>query len=83
MTDKSRITDEEFEALVTELSERHRGLVFMNGRSMVRKGLDLIRYEILTRSSDSTIDFTYTIHMVYGDLQEIVGRLRLKKLEHS
>ena len=61
---------EEFDALVTEVSDRCRDIFHMQIDATVR--------ELLEKFTAKDTEFTITqkVHMVKGDIRQIVGRMR-------
>jgi hypothetical protein len=61
------------------LSERIKDIIYMNLKGRLRNEVKKIfKAELET---DSPIELTWTMHLVFGDIEQIVGRLRRKKHE--
>ena len=75
-----RISDEEYEAIIKEMSERIKDFVFMNAERKVRQTLTKERVEELLSDDDlKDISIYYGIIFKVGDLLQIIGRFRRKK----
>jgi len=71
------LTEQEFEELVNELSERIKDVIYMNLKGRLRNEVKKIfKAELETNSS---IELTWALHLVFGDIEQIVGRLRRKE----
>jgi len=76
-----KLTPEEKNAIITELAERMKDIVYMNAREQAEKVLN----EILrgNPSPDDVIDIEYKIQLVFNDILQILGRIRRKKQEEE
>lgn len=74
-----QLTDEERKAIVAELAERMRDLVYMNAEKKAEEALDRILKQAPT--PDTVISVTYEVRFVFGDVLQILGRLRRREEE--
>ena len=68
------LSEQEFNAVVKEMTERIKDIVYMNLEQRVRE----ILQEILKKNphTDDIISFTWEIRFVFNDVVQIVGRIR-------
>jgi len=71
---KLKLTPEEKEAIITELAERMKDIIYMNAREKAEEALDQILKDDL--HPNDTIDITYNIRFVFNDILQILGRIR-------
>jgi len=75
-----RISDEEYELVVKELSERVKDVVFMNAEKNIRKTLTKERLEsFLDQDGSNKIEVHYVVMLVVNDILQIIGRKRRAK----
>jgi len=74
-----RLTHEEKEAVISELAERMKDLVYMNARRQAEKVLN----KILTTSPkpDQVFEVEYKFRFVFNDIIQILGRFRRSREE--
>lgn len=71
---KLDLTEEEIERVVSEITERIKDMAYMNLERKIRNQLaEVLRAE---HKTSDYFDISWTLHMVFGDVQQIVGRLR-------
>ena len=72
-----QISDEEYEAIIHELAERVRDVVFMNAERNLRNALPKDRVEqLLDMPGYQPIDIEHHIEFTVDDLRQILGRCR-------
>ena len=72
-----KISNEEYELVVKELSERIKDVVFVNAEKNVRKILTKERLEqLLDLDGGSEVELNYVITFVVNDILQIIGRKR-------
>jgi len=76
-----KLTDEEYEAVIRELSERVKDIVFMNAERKVRDALPKeFLEELLDKKNDTeSISISYMVCFAVGDIYQIIGRMRRKR----
>jgi len=77
---KIKLTNEELEVLVKEVSERIRDIAFMCLEDKIRVAIEKIP---LDTTKDEELTFTWKISMRRADLIQILGRVRRKKRVHN
>jgi len=77
---KIKLTNEELEVLVKEVSERIRDIAFMCLEDKIRAAIEKIA---LDTTKDEELTFTWKISMRRADLIQILGRVRRKKRVHN
>jgi hypothetical protein len=77
--DKFKITDREFEAVVQELTERVKDIVHANAERKVEEVVTKLRPFVLAAPSATELKIHYEIQMLFGDIQQVVARLRRRK----
>ena len=71
------VTEEEFEEVVNELSRRIKDMVYINLKDRLRNKLkEIFKMKIKT---DEPLKLTWTLRFVFGDIEQIIGRLRREK----
>ena len=74
---KLKLTPEEKNAIITELAERMKDIIYMNAREKAEEALDQILEDSL--SPNDIIDIDYNIRFVFNDILQILGRIRRTK----
>jgi len=76
-----KLSDEEYEAIIKEIAERVRDIVFMNAERKVKQSLPKEEVEKLLDSGNDikVISVVHRVEFVVGDLIQILGRLRRGK----
>ena len=72
------VTEEEFEEVVNELSRRIKDMIYVNLKDRLRNELKKI-FKIKTIETDEPLKLTWTLRFVFGDIEQIIGRLRREK----
>ena len=72
------VTEEEFEEVASELSRRIKDMIYVNLKDRLRNELKEI-FKIKTIETDEPLKFTWTLQFVFGDIEQIIGRLRREK----
>lgn len=75
---KLKLTPEEKNAIITELAERMKDIIYMNAREKAEEALDQILEDSL--SPNDIIDIDYNIRFVFNDILQILGRIRRTKM---
>ena len=78
---KLKLTPEEKNAIITELAERMKDIVYMNAREKAEEALNDILEDI--PSPNDIIEIDYNIRFVFNDILQILGRIRRKKQEEE
>ena len=72
------VTEEEFEEVANELSRRIKDMIYINLKDRLRNELKKI-FKIKTIETDEPLKLTWTLRFVFGDIEQIIGRLRREK----
>jgi len=72
------VTEEEFEEVANELSRRIKDMIYVNLKDRLRNELKKI-FKIKTIETDEPLKLTWTLRFVFGDIEQIIGRLRREK----
>ncbi|MCP8305333.1 MAG: hypothetical protein H3Z50_07725 [archaeon] len=75
------LTEEEKELVINEINERLRDMVFSQGKKRLSKELvEILGLPIMDEDSGSTLDVSFVVNFVIGDIQQIVSRSRRDKV---
>lgn len=72
-----KISKKEYNQIIKELAERIKDLIYINLENNLKKHTPKKIFENFCDKDD--IDFTYTFHLVNGDIKQILGRCRRNK----
>lgn len=73
------LTEEEFDEVVDELTKRVKDTIYMNLQNEIRNKVTNVLKRVL--NSEDTFTWTWSIRMTFGDIKQIVGRLRRNRNE--
>jgi hypothetical protein len=81
---KIRLSKEEKEYLIRELSERIKDTIYMNDRQQTKEAVEILLSRIQDKDVDPHEEFEIVFHykFVINDLLQIVGRHRRRKLRN-
>ena len=71
-----KVSDEEFEIIIIEISERLKDMVYAKARELTRKELKPLKKDILRGYSGDKFKISFSIEFLAGDIQQIVARKR-------
>ena len=74
-----KISDEEREAIIKELAERMKNIVYTTAEDKARAILSSIEKSISHDTGAEEVNIIYTVTFIINDLLEIIGGLRRKK----
>ena len=81
--EKLKLTPEEKEAIITEITERLKDVVYMRARERAEEILGLLlKYNEESENSlkpTTPIEIDFKVQFLWGDILQIVGRLRREK----
>jgi hypothetical protein len=78
---RTKITDEEYEAIIDDITERLMDLTFVNSKKLVKKALPRKLVETSLDSCEHTFKIIRSFEFISGDLLQIIGRVRRLKLQ--
>jgi len=76
---KLKLTPEERNAIITELAERMKDIIYMNAREKAEEALD----DILKADPhpNDTVEINYKFQFIFNDILQMLGRIRRQKSE--
>jgi len=74
---KLKLTEEEKQAITTELAERMKDVIYMNAKEKAEETLNNILQSDL--SPVDIIKVTYQIQILFNDILQMLGRIRREK----
>lgn len=75
---KLKLTPEEKEAIITELAERMKDIIYMNAREKAEEALnDILKTDL---HPNDTIEIDYKFQFIFNDILQILGRTRRKTI---
>ena len=73
-----KLTPEEKEAIITELAERMKDIIYMNAREKAEEALnDILKADL---HPNDTIEIDYKFQFIFNDILQILGRTRRKTI---
>jgi hypothetical protein len=77
------LTETETEALVEEIAERLKDLVYMNGRQQAMRAVEVLLKRLKTGEYSPNDPFTlaFKFNMNVSDVLQIIGRIKRKTVE--
>lgn len=77
-----KITDEEYNQIIKEMSNRLVDLAYLKGEKTIGKAFPKKLLEGFLGKGDS-VEVNYSVQLLVNDLYQILGRIRRKKLKED
>ncbi len=78
----SELSQDEYEFVIDEIAERIKDMIYMNIREKIKNKFDL-HFKNLNFNGVDSLVIDYEFEFIFGDIQQIVGRIRRKNAEQK